>query len=260
MLENPQFRDATTNPDCLSGRLDSNAKYSTRDLNEWILSFVQPTKDQRVLDACCGTGKQLLEYLNLAGEVHGLDASAQALDQTRSALKNADSVILHHGRLEDVSSVLSGLTGYFDWITCSYGLYYSRDPLQTVRDLKLFLKPAGRLVVVGPARRNNESFYALVSQVSTIPDFVLWSSSVFMDRDLIPECRKLFGSVVIHNFENEIVYPNPEALITYWKSCGTYYKADALPQMRRLLEAHFSQHGEFQITKQALGVVCTYLP
>jgi len=257
MLENQNFRDATTSSTSLSGRLDSNARYSTRDLNQWILTFVQPTKYQRVLDVCCGTGKQLLEYARLAGEVHGLDASAESLDQARPALKNFESVTLYHGRLEDVISLLSGLKGGFDWITCSYGLYYSKNPPQTVQDLKMLLKPTGKLVVVGPARRNNESFYALVSQVSTIPDFVVWSSTVFMDQDLIPKCRKLFGSVVIHEFENEVVYPNSDAVITYWKSCGTYFNADAVPQMRQLLEEHFSRNGEFRIVKQALGVVCS---
>jgi ubiquinone/menaquinone biosynthesis C-methylase UbiE len=257
MLENQSFREATISSGCLSGRLDSNSRYSTRDLNQWILSFVRPAKNERILDVCCGTGKQLLEYVRLGAEAHGLDASAESLTQVRAALKNGEAVTLHHGYLEDVPAALPGQCEYFDWITCSYGLYYSRDPKQTVRHLKTLLKPGGKLVVVGPARRNNESFYALVSQVLTIPRFVVWSSTVFMDEDLIPECRNLFSSVTLHEFENIIVYPNAEAVIEYWRSCGTYYKADALPQMRRLLEAHFSQHGEFQITKQALGVVCT---
>jgi SAM-dependent methyltransferase len=188
--------------------------------------------------------------------VHGLDASAESLDKARAALKNVESVSLHHGQLEDVISALPGLQGYFDWITCSYGLYYSKNPERTARDLKTLLKSTGRLVVVGPARRNNESFYALVRQVSTIPDFVVWSSTIFMDQDVIPECRNLFASVVIHEFENEVIYPDPEAVITYWRSCGTYFNADAVPQIRRLLDEHFSHTAEFRIVKQALGVVC----
>ena len=260
MLENKTFQEATISSDCLSGRLDSNARYSTRDLNQWILSFVQPTSEQRVLDVCCGTGKQLLEYARMAASVTGVDASAESLEQVRAAaLKNGTEakVTVHQGYLEDVPAALPGEKEGFDWITCSYGIYYSKDPRQTVRDLKGLLKPSGKLAVIGPARRNNESFYSLVSRVSSIPRFVVWSSTVFMDEDLIPECRSLFGSVEIHDFENTIVYPTPEAVIEYWKSCGTYYNAEAVPQMRRLLEEHFSKHGDFQITKQALGVVCS---
>jgi ubiquinone/menaquinone biosynthesis C-methylase UbiE len=255
MLENQKFREATISSDCLSGRLDSNARYSTRDLNQWILSFVRPAGNERILDVCCGTGKQLLEYARLAGEAHGLDASSESLAHVRASLQTGENVGLHHGHLEDVPAAFPGQSEYFDWITCSYGLYYSKDPKKTVRDLKGLLKPTGKLVVVGPARRNNESFYEIVGKVLTIPRFVVWSSTVFMDEDLIPECRRLFRSVTIHEFENTIVYPDPEAVITYWKSCGTYYDAAAVPQMRQLLDAHFSQHGEFRITKQALGVV-----
>src|SRR5215469_16107898 len=107
MREDPDFREATISSTCLAGRLDSNAKYSTRDLNQWILSFVRPTKDERLLDLCCGTGKQLIEYTRLAGEVHGLDASAESLEIARTALKNVESVALHHGKLEDLASLFS---------------------------------------------------------------------------------------------------------------------------------------------------------
>jgi len=257
VADNNGFREATTNSACLSGRLDSNARYSTRDLNEWIRSFVQPAKHERILDVCCGTGKQLLQYARMAGETHGLDASTESLAQVRLALQPDMAVTLHQGYLEDVLDAFPGEREHFDWITCTYGLYYSSNVSKTVHDLESLLKPSGKLVVIGPARRNNESFYALVTKVSTIPEFVIWSSTVFMDQDLIPECEKLFGSIAVHEFENVIVYPTPEAVIDYWRSCGTYYNAEAVPRIQRLLDEHFSLHGDFRITKQALGVVCS---
>jgi len=152
---------------------------------------------------------------------------------------------------------LAPLEGFFDWITCSYGLYYSKNPEQTVHDLRRLLKPEGRLAVIGPARRNNESFFALIERVAEIPEFVRRTSTVFVDDTLIPTCRQLFRDVTIHQFDNDMVYPDAEGVINYWRSCGTYFKDSAVPELRQLLQAHFADHNEFRVGKQALGVVCS---
>jgi ubiquinone/menaquinone biosynthesis C-methylase UbiE len=254
MVTDQQFHKAATSSENLSGRLDSNARYSSRDLNEFILSVVTPAKDHRLLDVCCGTGKQLVEYAKLAGEVHGFDASEDSLRQVASRC----NAMLHHGNLDAIEEALpESLRKSFDWITCSYGLYYATDPLAALRTLTEFLKPDGRIVIVGPARQNNESFYSLVRRVAEIPEFIVWSSQTFVDRDLIPECQRLFGSVTVHEFVNEIAYPTPEAVIEYWRSCGTYFREDATPALRNLLVSHFQDHQEFRVTKQALAVVAS---
>jgi ubiquinone/menaquinone biosynthesis C-methylase UbiE len=260
MRDSQDAKSTTTNAGYLVGRLNINERFSKRDLNGWIQSFVPINRGERVLDVCCGTGKQLLMYLGAVGptgEVHGFDASAEALEHIRKSLPaNTTNAVLHQGLMEDMAQLLFDWSGQFDWVTCTYGLYYSKDTETTLSVLKSLLKPRGRLAIVGPARLNNKNFYEVVGSVSRIPDFVIYSSTVFMDETVMPICRALFKSIEMYEFQNEIVYPDIESVVSYWRSCGTYYDEGALGNFKKQLEEHFAENEDFRVTKEALGIVC----
>lgn len=239
----------------LESRLNSNELYSTNDLNEWIRSFVTINPGDRVLDVCCGTGKQIRMYSEMAGEtgeVHGIDVSVNYLIQISKW--KATNVSLHCLKMEDILEDYF-VWGSLDWVICTYGLYYSENPEKTLSDLKVMLKPDGHLCIIGPARDNNKEFFDLINSLSKIPDHVLFSSDGFMDEIVLPNCERLFNWGEVYNFHNEVSYPDIDSLLDYWKST-TYYNAEILPKLEIILKNHFEKNGKYTIKKEAMGVKC----
>ena len=69
----------TTND--LLARIDIHKKYGSRDIDQWMLHLLNPTKGSVILDVGCGAGKQcFLFYKALEGEaeITGGDVNARA--------------------------------------------------------------------------------------------------------------------------------------------------------------------------------------
>lgn len=240
----------------LETRLNSNESYSTNDLNEWIRSFVTIKPGDRVLDVCCGTGKQICMYSEMAGEtgeVHGLDVSNEYL--SRIVEYGLNNVELRLMKMEDILKDHFLVKRGFDWVICTYGLYYSDNPKKTLSDLKVMLKPGGRLCIIGPAKKNNKEFFDLINSLSKIPEHILFSSDGFMDETVIPNCVKLFSRFAVYGFTNEVSYPDLDSLLSYWQST-TYYNPEILPKLEVILKNHFEKNGKYTIKKEAMGVKC----
>jgi len=172
-------------------------------------------------------------------------------------VKEKRNVTLYLGKMEEMLNdyALGAMKTSFDWVTCTYGLYYSEHPLKTLSDMKELLKPDGRLCIIGPARENNKEFFDFVGSISKIPDPVLFSSNGFMDEAVIPTCINLFNHFDTYEFRNEVVYPDIEGLLSYWRST-TYYNPEIAPKLELLLLDHFRKNETYRIKKEALGVKC----
>lgn len=98
----------------------------------------------RMLDAGCGTGRNLIEYGRL-GPASGVDFSADAIDFCRQrGLQGATQ-----GRLE----ALAFADGSFDLILVTDVLEHLDDDLAALRELRRVAAPGARLVVTVPAYR-----------------------------------------------------------------------------------------------------------
>ncbi len=126
------------------------------NLQEWfggidIYLFDQLLKGRivpgmRVLDAGCGTGRNLVYLLKSGFEVFGVDESSEALTQTqRLATELAPHLPLDNFRVEPVERMSHADAG-FDLVLSSAVLHFARDEEQwqsMVREMWRVLKPGG---------------------------------------------------------------------------------------------------------------------
>jgi len=100
----------------------------------------------RVLDAGCGTGRNLVYLLQSGFEVFGTDESSEAVAQTRLlASRLAPSLPLDNFRVEPVEQMSYPNAG-FDVVLSSAVLHFARDEGQwqsMVREMWRVLKPGG---------------------------------------------------------------------------------------------------------------------
>jgi len=126
------------------------------NLQEWfggidIYLFDQLLKGRivpgmRVLDAGCGTGRNLIYLLKSGWEVFGVDESSAAVSQTRRLASGlAPHLQLDNFRVEPVERV-SFADADFDLVLSSAVLHFARDEdhwLAMVREMWRVLKPGG---------------------------------------------------------------------------------------------------------------------
>jgi ubiquinone/menaquinone biosynthesis C-methylase UbiE len=258
-----EIANRATQAELLEQRIVEN-RASEIDLCSWIFERVQLTGSDQVLELCCGTGNQTLSILSALGEggmVHALDLSQGALEiLVKRAYDFRHKLAIFQADLDNFSSALelSGLERpRFDFVFCAYGLYYSNNPTRVLDEILTWLKPAGRIVVVGPFGPNNAPLFNLVraSGVS-IPEPVLFSSERFMNGTIIPWAALRFQTTRISTMVNRVHWGTPGHVLNYWQNT-TFYNAQHRPELEARLLQHFAAHAEFINEKWVMMVEMT---
>jgi demethylmenaquinone methyltransferase/2-methoxy-6-polyprenyl-1,4-benzoquinol methylase len=114
-----------------------------------LVSAIDPSPGQRVLDVATGTGLVAIELVRRGGcEVVGLDQSEEMLSGARARLAAdpalSDRVTLVRGEAER----LPFADGEFDALTFTYLLRYVDDRAATMRELARVVRPQGRIGMV----------------------------------------------------------------------------------------------------------------
>jgi ubiquinone/menaquinone biosynthesis C-methylase UbiE len=120
-------------------------------------------RSPRVLDVACGTGILLRQLLALVPgiEAHGVDASADMLEQARVALKGQLHVHVERAQIGTGETAnLPFAPETFDLITCTNALHDMPEPAGMLAGLKRLLAPGGQLVVEDFAPREPRFFWA----------------------------------------------------------------------------------------------------
>lgn len=119
----------------------------------------------RCLDVATGTGvvaRQLSRVCGPEGHVVGLDCNEGMLDVAQSV---APWVEWRHGTAED----LPFEEGFFDAVTCQFGLMFFTDPTRALREMARVLAPGGTAVVlVWGALELSPGYRALVEPVTEV--------------------------------------------------------------------------------------------
>lgn len=236
----------------LQQRIVENRASQRTDLATWIFERLNLSPHDRVLELCCGTGGQtlaFLERLRLPGGMVALDASRDALSVLASKLgAKAACTELIEANLDQLGPALEQAgkrPPAFDLIFCAYGLYYSADAKRLLNESLRWLKPGGRIAIVGPYGPNNHQLFELVQTSGvTLSDPVLESSERFMLNTVFPWATRNFESVAAHTMVNPVRWTTPERVLNYWRNT-TFFDAQALPRFESLLHEHFNFHGEF---------------
>lgn len=119
-----------------------------RDLRKFTPEFSHMKAGDKVIDVCCGTGAQVLEYGR-----HGIIATG--IDSSQDMLKIATRNRMRQ-KAVNVSFQLADATnlpfpdGYFDCATVSFGLHDKEKPIryQIIFEMKRVVKQNGALILV----------------------------------------------------------------------------------------------------------------
>lgn len=239
----------------LEVRIDTHKQLSTYEINDWILSCVQPHKNEKLLDIGCGTGKQIKSFSNHCGtfpKIIAIDASADSLKTVEKICldKKIQNLKTVRGNMDELPDLL-GLRNKFDLIISCFALYYSQNIPKIITTIKQLLENQGRFFVCGPVPGNNAELIEFHSQISksqtNSDDFPMISS-------ILPEIKKKFSKIEQYNFSNPLHFPNPNSLIDYWKS---YHLYDPSLEDKFIINTknYFEKHAEFISTKKVLGII-----
>jgi ubiquinone/menaquinone biosynthesis C-methylase UbiE len=246
----------------LEQRITENLKSQRVDLNQWIFNQVQVEAGSRVLELCCGTGSQTMRLIELVGNyghVVALDASKDSLEKLRQKVEQdyCRYLTVAAAKMEEFPSTLAGLNlplASFDLMFCAYGLYYADDPSAILQDALSWLKPNGRIAIVGPYGSNNGPLFSLLGECGVeIPPFVLYTSRDFMESAVIPWAIGHFPKIVLNTMVNHVTWSNSESLITYWKNT-TFYDNSKLAVLKNKLKDYFG-HNPFFVNEKWVMVV-----
>lgn len=240
----------------LEARLSSHDKFSTRDLNAWVLERLPLFEGARVLDLGCGAGRQSLpiaERIGAGGGVVGIDASEAATGRlsAQAAEKGlSDRIETLCLGLDDVPEALAGRR--FDIVTSCYAFYYAEQPRALVRFVAEALRPSGTFFVCGPATNNNTELKELVAEASGVAPEPSVAAIVLHD-ECLPECRDQFADVTTEVFENGMRFETVDDLLDYWRNHNLYDAAleQAVAERAR---AWFDTHPVFTLGKRAIAI------
>jgi SAM-dependent methyltransferase len=251
-----------TQAELLEQRIAENRQSQEIDLVAWIFERARIEPSDQILELCCGTGGQTLRMLSSLGEsgrLVALDTSAAALETLTGEARGEGSGKLTtvQASLDELSPALerSGLRSpSFDLVFCAYGLYYSQNPRKTLDEAFAWLKPHGRIVVVGPYGPNNKQLFELVQASGvTLGEAVVFSSQRFMLDTVIPWAALQFGSMRISTMVNPVRWVTPGRVLNYWQNT-TFYDSARKPAFEALLEQHFAERGQFVNEKWVMMV------
>jgi ubiquinone/menaquinone biosynthesis C-methylase UbiE len=119
-----------------------------RELRKFTPEFSGMKAGDKVIDVCCGTGAQVLEYGR-----RGIDATG--IDISLSMLKIATRNRIRH-KAVNISFQLADATdlpfpdGYFDYASISLGLHDKGKPVryQIISEMKRVVKQDGALILI----------------------------------------------------------------------------------------------------------------
>lgn len=205
----------------LETRIQTHRQYSESpdDVEAAVArAVVLGTRDD-LLDVGCGTGSYLrrLSVAGHQGQLVGLDASPAAI----AALDGVDGVSAHLGD----AAALPFRDSVFDTVTARHMLYHVPDVTGAITEARRVLRPGGRFAAIVNHPDVTPRVSALVRDVVTaagvripvVPNSRLHSGN-------LPEMiGATFGDVVVHRYDNALVFDRPEPVIAFTLAQLSFY-------------------------------------
>ncbi|WP_396611825.1 methyltransferase domain-containing protein [Haloferax sp. S1W] len=146
----PEWNDVDTDADEARAYLDTvTGLEGIQDYKRRSHQLLRPTQGDRILDAGCGMGDDVVmlsERVGPEGEVIGVDKSESLIEEARERTGDMDTVCF---RVDDVMQ-LSFEDGTFDGCRADRVLQHLDDPRGALTEMRRVTRPGGRLTVSGP--------------------------------------------------------------------------------------------------------------
>jgi len=240
----------------LQNRANGNQQYASADFGTWVENIITHYEKNNVLDVCCGTGNQLVLYAKQPiKSITGLDISTQSIKVAQQRLADySGDLTLVTSAMEDFLNTVPHSSK--DFISCFYGLYYTKDIEKTCQQIHQILEPKGHFLVCGPHGDNNNSLFSLLRKYYSLPELVTYSSSTFMMQTLTPILEKLAMKLEYQYFVNRISYPSVDAVMQYLQST-TFFNDQFHQEIKSDLEQHFKESKSFEVEKHVMALVAS---
>ena len=254
----------------LQTRIELHAKYGKRDIDQWMLDLLKPTKNTEILDVGCGSGKQLAAFHHyLGGEAHltGGDVNEELLDRARE--RNAAAGGYWDVRVLDFNQRFPLGDRSYDLVSCSFALYYAQDIGFTVGEMHRVLAPGGRLFTTGPMPENKQLFYEVIREatgkaIPPMPGNSRYSS------EILDAIRDRFAKVEVYIFENPLEFESVRPFLDYSRASlsedrklwGGFFRdtrdfEHVMGQIESVARKRLASHGKLVMTKVVGGFVAT---
>ncbi|PIR72402.1 MAG: hypothetical protein COU42_01485 [Candidatus Nealsonbacteria bacterium CG10_big_fil_rev_8_21_14_0_10_36_24] len=249
----------------LYSRTNVHKNFSEKDIDVWMLGIVKIKGDERILDLGCGDGKQIIAFgkkLTKGGKIIGCDISNELLKKAEEKAKenNINASFLLH----DINQPFSFKDEEFDFISSLFSIYYVKNPLKVILEIKRLLNKKGKLFIAGPTPNNARDFWELHSKITNkkIPQVSL-ERGTRIHNTFIPLIRKYFRNTEIDIFKNIVHFPSSEELLKYYSSSllleesskNREEKKIFLDKMKREVEKFIERNGAFDIKKEVYGIL-----
>lgn len=103
----------------------------------------------RVLDAGCGPGVFIDDFIKHNHEVHGIDISSAMINLAEIKIKEKNYAKKFNFKVGDIEN-LSFPDGYFDSVLCVGVLEYLKDDVKALKEISRVLKKGGEVIVTVP--------------------------------------------------------------------------------------------------------------
>jgi len=115
---------------------------------DYMMTLSKPRSGERILDIATGTAMVAIaaaQHLQPEGRVQAIDISEGMLGKAK---QNVDKLALKNIDFQNMDAEeLIFRSGYFDLITCGFGLFFFSDAKQTLKKWHRVLKPGGRIII-----------------------------------------------------------------------------------------------------------------
>ena len=238
----------------LNSRIQTNKKFGSVDLDEWLFEKLKIKKSCNVLDVGCGTGNHIIKLAELfhTCNYYGIDISNTSINEAKEKARQKNLKITFICGDASVASYMED--GFYDLIMSIYALYYAKGTQKVLTILKTKLKKSGRIAVMSPYKGNNEEWYGFLSSFMKMPEEIESVAKNFMDKEVLPFAKANFNKVQTFYFENRITIPSCNDLKKYWLS-NIYHNNEYNAEFEKKAAELYLKNNCFTITKRALLVI-----
>jgi ubiquinone/menaquinone biosynthesis C-methylase UbiE len=230
-----EYKETTSD---LQTRINIHSQFGSRNIDDWMLEVIKPTRGMKILDVGCGSGKQCFSYHSyLHGEaiITGGDVNKDMLAQARLTADEKKATIKFIDL--DFNQPFPLPSDHFDFASCCFAIYYAEDIPFTIREMNRVLRAGGRLFTSGPMPSNKQLFYDVIRE-ATGKEIPPMPGSSRYSTQILAAIKSTFASVETYTFENPLSFDSVEPFVAYTRA--------SLAEDRKLWNSFFQTKDDFE--------------